>query len=178
MQKIIYGIITLAILFGLFWLIPPKQANEVQTPKGSSAKILAQKATIETSKGVIELELYPGDAPETVRNFMEKVESGFYNNLTFHRVEDWVVQGGDPLGDGTGGGEMATELNDRPFIVGSLGVARGNNIEVSNDAQFFIVKTDSPHLNNQYTNFGRVVVGIDVVNSIAIGDKILRVTFN
>ena len=132
--------------------------------------------TLSTSKGDIVLELFADKAPKTVQNFLSKVDSGFYENLTFHRVEDWVVQGGDPQGTGRGGGQMATELNSEPFITGSLGVARGGNIEVSNDAQFFICTKDCEWLTGQYTNFGKVVEGMDVVNSIAIGDTITKLT--
>lgn len=136
----------------------------------------SKTATIKTNKGDIELELYTNDAPNTVVNFVQKAKSGFYNNLTIHRVEDWVVQGGDPLGDGTGGGTMPTELNNKPFVVGSLGVARGQDIKVSNDAQFFITKQDASWLNNQYTNFGIVTKGMDVVQKLQIGDKIKEVS--
>src|SRR5207302_6962288 len=97
------------------------------------------------------------------KNFIMKAESGFYKGLVFHRVEDWVVQGGDPKGDGTGGGLMQTEINDIPFVAGSLGVARGQNINVSNDSQFFITKSEANWLNQQYTNFGMVSGGMDVV---------------
>lgn len=133
-------------------------------------------ATIQTSKGNISLTLYGDQAENTVRNFMHKAKIGFYKNLTFHRVEGWVIQGGDPRGDGTGGGQMATEINDIPFVTGSLGVARGPNPQISNDAQFFITKSDASHLNSQYTNFGEVTKGMDVVNKITIGDKILGIT--
>ncbi len=133
-------------------------------------------ATIKTSKGDIVLTLDGKDAPNTVKNFIIKAKSGFYNNLTFHRVEDWVIQGGDPLGNGTGGGLMPTEINNVPFITGSLGVARGSDIKVSNDSQFFITKQDASWLNQQYTNFGQVTSGMDVVNKIQIGDKILGIT--
>ncbi len=136
----------------------------------------AQKAVITTSKGEIELKLYPDDTPNTVKNFVAKAKSGYYNNLTFHRVENWVIQGGDPKGDGTGGGSMATELNSKPFVVGALGVARGKDIKISNDSQFFIVKTDATWLNNQYTNFGQVTKGMEVVNKIEVGDKILQIS--
>lgn len=132
-------------------------------------------AVIKTTKGDIEILLSTRDAPRTVANFLDKSERGFYKNLTFHRVEDWVVQGGDPDGNGTGGGLMQTELNNLQFVPGSLGVARGGDIRVSNDSQFFITKTESPHLNQQYTNFGIVTNGMDVVNKIAIGDKILGI---
>ena len=94
----------------------------------------------------------------------------------FHRVEDWVIQGGDPTGTGSGGGQMQTEINSKPFVTGSLGVARGGDPRISNDSQFFIVKSDAAWLNQQYTNFGIVTEGMDVVNKIQIGDKILGIT--
>lgn len=146
------------------------------TPVPSDTTQQANTAIIKTEKGDITLSLYPNDAPKTVANFITKAKSGFYNNLTFHRVEDWVIQGGDPLGNGTGGGNMPTELNNKPFVVGSLGVARGPDIKVSNDAQFFITKTDASWLNSQYTNFGIVTNAMDVVKKIEIGDKILQIT--
>lgn len=134
-------------------------------------------AVIKTSKGDIEFSLFSVEALNTVNNFILKSKNGFYNNLTFHRVEDWVIQGGDPLGDGTGGGRMQTELNNRPFIEGSVGMARGTDIRVTNDSQFFITKTESSALNAQYTNFGLVTNGMEVVNKIEKGDKILEITF-
>jgi len=133
-------------------------------------------ATIKTTKGDIVLTLDAQDAPNTVQNFITKAKSGYYNGLIFHRVEDWVIQGGDPKGNGTGGGLMQTELNQVPFTTGSLGMARGQNIQVSNDSQFFITKSDASWLNGQYTNFGQVTSGMDVVNKIQIGDKILGIT--
>ncbi|HZE87523.1 MAG TPA: peptidylprolyl isomerase [Methylomirabilota bacterium] len=133
-------------------------------------------AIIKTSKGNITVNLTTATAPNTIKNFLDKTKSGFYKNLTFHRVEDWVIQGGDPKGDGSGGGQMQTELNNVPFVRGSLGVARGGNINISNDAQFFITKTDASWLNQQYTNFGVVTDGLDVVDKMAIGDKILGIT--
>lgn len=138
-------------------------------------------ATIKTSKGNITVILFGDVAPRTVKNFLEKAEKNYYKNLLFHRVEDWVVQGGDPQGNGTGGGLMMTELNATPFVAGSLGVAgvpNQNGQIVSNDSQFFITKTDAPHLNQQYTNFGMVTDGMEVVNKIAIGDKIIGITIN
>jgi peptidyl-prolyl cis-trans isomerase B (cyclophilin B) len=151
-------------------------ANTTTTQSSTSSQMENTIATIETEKGDIELTLYSKEAPNTVKNFLAKARSGFYVNKIFHRVEDWVIQGGDPLGNGTGGDKMATELNNKPFVIGSLGVARGGDIKISNDAQFFITKTDASWLNGQYTNFGIVTKGIDVVNKIEIGDKILEVT--
>lgn len=159
--------------------VPPSVAptdSDSSVATVSAPPQTATQAAIMTSKGEIDLSLYRSDAPNTVANFVKKAKSGFYKNLTFHRVEDWVIQGGDPKGDGTGGGQMKTELNQKPFIIGSLGVARGGDINVSNDAQFFITKKESSWLNNQYTNFGIVTNGMDVVSKIAIGDKILDIT--
>lgn len=136
----------------------------------------ATKATIKTSKGDITFELYPDVAPKTVANFVTKAKSGFYENLTFHRVEDWVIQGGDPTGTGAGGGNIPSEFNNKPYIVGSVGVARRSDPKVQNDSQFFITKTEASWLNSQYTNFGTVTEGMDVVNKIEIGDKILSIT--
>lgn len=129
-------------------------------------------AVIKTLRGDIELALYSDIAPKTVDNFVKKSKTGFYQNRTFHRVEDWVIQGGDPLGNGTGGGSMPTELNNKPFVIGSLGVARGQDINISNDAQFFITKSNASWLNGQYTNFGMVTKGMDVVQKIQKGDVI------
>src|SRR3989344_1825385 len=155
----------------------PSPTITVPTNATSASNLtIATKAIIKTSKGNITISLYDKDAPNTIANFLKKASNGFYNNLTFHRVEDWVIQGGDPLGTGTGGGEIATELSDKPFVLGSLGVARGSDIKVSNDAQFFIVKKESSFLDKQYTNFGIVTSGLDVVNKIAIGDKIISIT--
>jgi len=150
----------------------PVPADDPATVEASISGVI----TIKTTKGDIALTLFKKGAPKTVENFIKKAKSGFYKNLTFHRVEDWVVQGGDPLGTGTGGGNMPTELNNKPFIVGSLGVARGGNIKISNDAQFFITTTDASWLNGQYTNFGIVTNGMDIVKNIEVGDKILEIT--
>lgn len=132
-------------------------------------------AVIKTSKGDIDLTLFGKDAPRTVKNFIDKAKSGYYKGLVFHRVEDWVIQGGDPKGDGSGGGKMQTEINNQSFVEGSLGVARGGDIKISNDSQFFITKSEASWLNGKYTNFGVVTKGMDVVKSMAIGDKILGI---
>lgn len=156
-----------------------EEAQKQQVPLEPSQSIPeVTNAIIETSKGKIEIVLFPEAAPNTVANFKNKADSGFYNNLTFHRVENWVVQGGDPAGNGSGGGQMATELNNNPFIRGSVGVARKGDINISNDSQFFFTKNDSPHLDKLYTNFGQVSKGLDVLDSIEIGDKIISITVN
>ena len=136
--------------------------------------VTVRTVSVELSKGgVVQLALRPDKAPNTVATFISKANSGFYNGLTFHRVvTDFVVQGGDPKGDGTGGGTQATELSDLPFCKGSLGIARGGDIKVSNDSQWFICTGSCRHLDNQYTNFGQVTSGMDVALGIRVGDKI------
>jgi len=136
-----------------------------------------QTATVELEDGTsFAFELRPDKAPKTVANFVKKATSGFYDGLTFHRVvPGFVAQGGDPLGTGTGGGDQATELSDLPFKKGAVGVARGGNIEISNDAQFYVTTGDAPHLNGKYTNFGQITSGQDVVDRIKVGAKIKRI---
>jgi cyclophilin family peptidyl-prolyl cis-trans isomerase len=136
--------------------------------------VTVKTASVELAKGgVIQLALRPDKAPNTVATFISKANSGFYNGLTFHRVvADFVVQGGDPKGDGTGGGTQPTELSDLPFCKGSLGIARGGDIKVSNDSQWFICTGACRHLDNLYTNFGQVTSGMDVALGIRVGDKI------
>jgi len=122
--------------------------------------------------GSFTIQLRPDKAPTTVARFAAKSREGFYDGLTFHRVEDWVTQGGDPLGTGTGGGRVPSEYNDLPFKLGAVGIARGQDPAFNNDSQWFVVKKDSTFLDKQYTNFGQVTQGMDVVAGIKIGDKI------
>jgi cyclophilin family peptidyl-prolyl cis-trans isomerase len=132
------------------------------------------KATITLEKGgTIVIQLRPDKAPLTVSNFAIRANAGRYDGLTFHRVvPNFVVQGGDPKGDGTGGSTQCTELSDLPFVKGAVGIARGNDIKVSNDFQFFICIGDCLFLNNMYTNFGLVTSGQEVADAVKIGDKI------
>lgn len=150
----------------------PSASIAPTTSPESQVTTSATRAIITTAKGKMTIELYPSETPITVKNFVEKARSGYYNNLTFHRVESWVIQGGDPLGNGTGGGKMPTELSSRPFEIGSVGVARGGDIKVSNDSQFFICTDDCSWLTGQYTNFGKVISGFEVAKKIEIGEKI------
>ena len=143
-------------------------------PESEALKTRPQ-VSISTSKGDFIIELRPDIAPKTVANFLSKFSQGYCNNLTWHRVEDWVVQGCDPAGNGTGGlSNLPTETSGEPFVTGSVGVARqASPKEISNDSQFFIVKTDSTFLNGEYTYFGKVIAGLDTINKLAIGDKII-----
>lgn len=140
-----------------------------------SPQLARTVVAINTKYGPIVIKLFPDQAPQTVTNFLNKVNSGFYNGLTFHRVEpDFVVQGGDPKGDGSGGGTIKSEINNLPFKRGSIGLARGPVKEQSNDSQFFICLSDQgcQHLTSQYVNFGQVIYGMDAVDQIRVGDKI------
>ncbi|HEV8230441.1 MAG TPA: peptidylprolyl isomerase [Candidatus Limnocylindria bacterium] len=143
------------------------------TPTPAPSAKSATTATVELVKGgSFSIALRPDKAPQTVERFTTKAKSGFYDNLTFHRVEDWVVQGGDPSGNGTGGEKVPSEYNDLTFKLGAAGIARGQDPAVNNGSQWFIVKKDSAFLDKQYTNFGQVTSGMDVVNAIKIGDRI------
>ncbi|MDP9264713.1 MAG: peptidylprolyl isomerase [Chloroflexota bacterium] len=149
-------------------------------PSPTTAHTAGSTATVELAKGgSFSFTLRADKAPKTVANFVAKARAGFYDGLTFHRVvPGFVVQGGDPLGTGSGGGTQPTELSDLPFETGAIGIARGGDIKVSNDAQFFIVTASAPHLNGQYTNFGQLTQGMDVVLAIKVGDKMKTVTIN
>ncbi|MFA6250196.1 MAG: peptidylprolyl isomerase [Candidatus Shapirobacteria bacterium] len=135
---------------------------------------------LKTKNGEIVIKLYPKEAPNTVANFLSKIQAGFYNNLVFHRVEPgFVVQGGDPLGTGTGGGKIKSEINSILFKRGSVGLARtAESKEVSNDSQFFICLSDETcaQLTGEYVNFGEVISGFEVLDKIAVNDKILELT--
>ncbi|MDO8726499.1 MAG: peptidylprolyl isomerase [Candidatus Methanoperedens sp.] len=136
-------------------------------------------ATIVTDKGTIKFELYEKDAPITTKNFIELAQKGFYDGLTFHRVEPgFVIQGGDPKGDGTGGSGKTIPLEIAQTLThkkGAVAMARSNDPN-SASSQFYIVLEDSKFLDGKYAIFGQVIEGQDVVEKIAKGDKMLKVT--
>jgi cyclophilin family peptidyl-prolyl cis-trans isomerase len=136
--------------------------------------------SLKTKNGEILIKLYQDKTPKTVANFIKKADSGFYNGLNFHRViAGFMAQGGDPTGTGMGGGKQDSELNNVPFVRGSLGLARTAETKlVSNDSQFFICFTTEgcQHLTSDYVNFGEVISGLDVLDKIVQGDKIISVT--
>lgn len=133
--------------------------------------------TLETSRGTIVVRLDPALAPKTVNNFVFLAGARFYDGLTFHRVEDWVLQGGDPTGNGTGG--PGYKFEDEPvkaeYVRGV--VAMANSGPNTNGSQFFILKKDTP-LPKQYNIFGNVSAGLDIVDKIERGDRITRVTIS
>jgi cyclophilin family peptidyl-prolyl cis-trans isomerase len=127
------------------------------------------KATLHTSEGAIEVELYPDAAPKTVENFEKLARDGFYEGVIFHRViPDFMIQGGDPTGTGMGGPgyEFEDEFNDHRVARGALAMANaGPN---TNGSQFFIVTAEAtPWLDGKHTVFGQVTSGMDVVDRIS-----------
>ena len=134
--------------------------------------------TIKTTKGIIKFKFYPGDAPKTVHRIIELVNQGFYNGLSFHRVvPGFVIQGGDPQGNGTGGSgqKLEPEFNNRNHVEGTVAMARAAD-PASADSQFYISLGVHPHLDHQYTIFGYVVEGLDVAKQIVVGDKMETVS--
>jgi cyclophilin family peptidyl-prolyl cis-trans isomerase len=126
------------------------------------------QATMLTNHGAIELELFDDDAPKTVENFKKLARDGFYDGVIFHRViEDFMIQGGDPTGSGSGGPgyQFEDEFNEHKVVRGALAMANaGPN---TNGSQFFIVTTDAaPWLDGKHTVFGQVTSGMDVVDAI------------
>jgi peptidyl-prolyl cis-trans isomerase B (cyclophilin B) len=133
-------------------------------------------ATMQTNHGAIELELYDADAPATVENFVKLAREGFYDGVIFHRViEDFMIQGGDPTGTGSGGPgyKFDDEANGHAVDRGALAMA--NSGPNTNGSQFFIVTADAcPWLDGKHTVFGRVTAGMDVVDGISRVDKDAR----
>ena len=148
------------------WRTPP--AMQIDAKK-------SYQATMTTNKGDIEIEFYPQYAPITVNNFVFLSREGFYDGVRFHRViSDFVIQGGDPTGTGSGGPgyrfEDEVKNNPKKHETGTLSMANaGPN---TNGSQFFITHSPQSHLNGKHTVFGQVTSGMDVVNAIRQGDMI------
>ena len=134
-------------------------------------------ATIETEKGNLVLELFAADVPVTVNNFVFLAGEGFYDGTTFHRViPGFMAQGGDPIGTGTGGPgySFADEFTKHTHVTGTLSMANaGPN---TNGSQFFITYAPQPHLNGMHSVFGQLTEGMDVLEAIETGDRIIRIT--
>jgi peptidyl-prolyl cis-trans isomerase B (cyclophilin B) len=136
-----------------------------------------KKARIETDKGDIELTLFEKEAPNTVANFEKLAKSGYYDGLTFHRViPNFVIQGGCPKGDGTGGPgySIKCEINPHKHGTGALSMAHAG--KDTGGSQFFITHSPQPHLDGVHTVFGKVVKGMAVVNAIKPDDVMRNVT--
>jgi cyclophilin family peptidyl-prolyl cis-trans isomerase len=162
----------------------PEPARPVSGARAISSEewagIIAPKfsphAFIETDRGTIEVELAIADAPLTVSSFITLARRGFFNDLAIHRVvPDFVAQLGDPRGDGEGGPgyTLRDEINDRPYLRGTVGMAL--DWEDTGGSQFFITVSPQPHLDGRYTVFAHVVDGMDVVDQLRVGDVVRRI---
>jgi len=152
------------------WKVPPLMQID---PKKNF------KATLETNKGTIELMLYPEYAPKTVNNFVFLARDSFYDDLTFHRViSNFMIQGGDPTGNGTGGPgyRFEDETRGNPLTHETGVISMANAGPNTNGSQFFVTHSPQPHLNGKHTVFGKVTKGMDVVNAIRQGDVMKKVT--
>jgi cyclophilin family peptidyl-prolyl cis-trans isomerase len=150
--------------------IVPYDSPDLVDPK------VSPHAFIETAKGTIEIELSVIDAPQTAQNFIALARKGYFNGLQVHRVvPNFVIQAGDPRGDGSGGPgySIRDELNDRPYVRGTVGMALSG--PDTGGSQFFITHSPQPHLDAKYTVFGHVVNGMDVVDRIQQMDVVERV---
>jgi peptidyl-prolyl cis-trans isomerase B (cyclophilin B) len=140
---------------------------------------MTQTARITLDDGTtIDIAFYPEDAPKTVENFVTLAKKGFYNGLTFHRVvPGFVVQGGCPKGNGTGGPgyTVPAEFNKNKHVRGSLAMARSQHPD-SAGSQFYFTYGAQPHLDNNYTVFGKVTSGMEHVDSIRQGDRMTSIT--
>lgn len=177
MYKFILPLLALVLLLGCTKTPPPP--SPATSPPMEDIALLQGKhmVTLKTTKGDISLELDADIAPKTVTNFITLAKRGFYDGLTFHRlIPDFMIQGGDPKGDGTGGesifGEtFEDEINEMKLVRGTIAMAnRGPN---TNGSQFFIVHADAtPWLDGRHTAFGKVTEGLDVLDAIAqLGDE-------
>jgi peptidylprolyl isomerase/peptidyl-prolyl cis-trans isomerase B (cyclophilin B) len=160
-----------ATLIALTLGVVGASAQEKKMTKNPVAVIALAKG------GEIRIELYPDTAPKTVENFVTLAKKGFYDGLTFHRVEPgFVAQGGDPKGNGTGGPgyTVKAEFNQRKHVRGTMAMARANHPD-SAGSQFYICFQPAPFLDGKYTVFGQVTSGMEHVDKIQIGDKMKSV---
>ncbi len=152
-------------------------------PTGDELTTLADEAReaqirIKTKKGDIVFTFFPNEAPQHSAAFMKLAKAGFYDGTAFHRVvPGFVIQGGDPDGDGTGGPgyQLDAEFNDHPHLRGTVAMARSANPN-SAGSQFYICLDDARFLDKQYTVFGQTQQGLDVVDQIRPGDVMETVT--
>jgi cyclophilin family peptidyl-prolyl cis-trans isomerase len=169
MTRVVAAVVALLFLSG---------ASALAADQKKARTKVRQTAVITMDKGgEITIEFFPQDAPKTVENFVKLARKGFYDGLTFHRVEPgFVAQGGDPKGDGTGGPgyTIKAEFNKQKHERGTVAMARSQDPD-SAGSQFYICFKPAPFLDRQYTVFGRVTKGMDVVDGIKVGDRMKSV---
>ncbi len=169
----IWGLVIAVVVIGaVFFFLPHKQTTEASSLDLSKTYIAD---IVVKDYGTIEVELDPKEAPLTCENFIELANEGFYDNLTFHRImKGFMIQGGDPNGDGTGGSEKTVKgefssngiENSLSHERGVISMARSSDKD-SASSQFFICDADDPFLDGDYAAFGKVIKGMDVVDKIA-----------
>jgi cyclophilin family peptidyl-prolyl cis-trans isomerase len=182
---------TLALLIGyLGWSLPAFATEPPFELPQKSEVLKIRSAIVETSKGKLFIELFPEEAPWHVANFKYLADKGFYRNLSFHFAQkDYLIQGGDPLGNGRGGPghDLPAEFSGRNHTLGTVGMARKPDVDAktgkranperrSNGSQFHILLADAPHMDGHYTVFGKVVGGLDTLKHLRAGDRIIKVT--
>ena len=153
----------------------PPQADELES---YLERARTSQVRIQTEKGDIVFTFFPDDAPNHSAAFIKLADAGFYDGLTFHRVEPgFVVQGGDPDGNGTGGPgyRLKAEFSKKPHLRGTVAMARSSDPN-SAGSQFYICLDDARFLDNQYTVFGQMSDGYDTLDQIRRGDKMTKVT--
>lgn len=173
----VFGIVLL-VAATAYMLWPTGKTPEEITERVQEALMESSGMVIETTHGNIEIGFYPEAAPKTVERIKELVSEGFYNGLTFHRVEPgFVVQGGDPRGNGTGGSgkKLPAEFNSHKHVEGTVAMARAGHDPNSADSQFYICLGAFPHLDGSYTVFGHVTAGMEAARAIQVGDKMISV---
>ena len=181
------GIGMLVALLAAFVALIPAGAQQPTAPAGKDApttdtskggRKVKQTAIITMEKGgEIAIEFFPDDAPKTVENFVTLAKKGFYDGTTFHRVEPgFVVQGGDPKGNGTGGPgyTIKDEFNKQKHVRGVVAMAR-TQAPNSAGSQFYITLAPAHFLDGQYTVFGKVTSGMEIVDKVKVGDKMKSV---
>jgi len=157
-------VITLAVTIVLSLVIVAVFLRKAQTPQLVGTRYVQ----LETNMGTIKLELDGDKAPRTVTQFLKNVNAGKYDGLTFHRVmKGFMIQGGDPNGNGTGGGTIAFEKTDISHLRGTISMASSAAGVSQSGMQFFIMQEDATSLDGQYAAFGHVMTGMDVVDKIA-----------
>lgn len=181
-------VLIILTLLGLSSCFAGNKSDEIQEDKSILAQDLKVNehglsdatAQIRTVHGNIVFKFYPKEAPHTVSRIITLIEDGFYNGLTFHRVvPNFVIQGGDPQGTGTGGSgqNLRAEFSELQHVRGTVAMARAQDIH-SADSQFYIALNTLPHLDGQYTIFGQVIEGLDILDKVSVGDKIIEMTFH
>jgi peptidyl-prolyl cis-trans isomerase B (cyclophilin B) len=175
---LIAGVVLTLFLTGVIKMPSSQPAKSLNSPIPMVIDVNKKySAVIKTARGDLTLELYPQDAPVTVNSFVSLARKGFYNGLTFHRIiPGFMVQGGDPKGDGSGGPgyTIPDEINQRKHVTGALSMAKTAQPNTGG-SQFFICFAPQPHLDGIHTVFGQLTQGTDVLKQLVIGDKMTEV---